>query len=236
MGLGWVRALAVGSALLSGLAGCQGAGEGQVDGTLFLRGCPPLDPTEPGSRDVPSPLPAFSLDPQYFYGEVMLSLKQGLSAQDPRGVDRMRIRLQRDSGKPDRANSLELLIYDLDRFPQIQDAAIARGERGAPIVPPDLDTTTAPLPPDPGASVRGSLSLNATCWFPSVKPLLRGYVYFSSLGRNLGEEVAGELSVTIEDERAAREQGSPPPAPDAAGSLTGWFRFPLRSGSVVPGL
>jgi len=216
--------------------GCQGAGEGQVSGTLFLRGCPARDPTAPGTSDVPSPLPDYSLQPAYFYGEVQRSLQQGTSAPDPRGVDRMVIRLQRDSGRIERADALDLLVYDLDRYPQIQAAALARGEAGVPILPPDVDSTTAPLPGDPAASVRAELSLNITCWFPRVKPLLRGYINFSQLGRNLGEEVAGEFSVTIEDGRAIREQGTPMAIPDAAGALSGWFRFPLRAGPVVPNL
>lgn len=216
------------------LVGCGGAGEGQISGTLFMRGCPPRDPTPEGSSEVPTPLPPFSLEPRYFFGEVIRSLKQGLSNTDPRGIDRLRIRLQSDSGKIERSDTFEMLVYDLDRFPQVQAAALARGERGVPIVPPALDDPQAPLPSDPAASVRASIALNVTCWFPRVKPLLRGYVYFSALGRTLGEEVSGELAVTVEDARATREQGDPPPVPDAAGELHGWFRFPLASSPVIP--
>ncbi len=221
--------------LVTAVTACQGAGEGQISGTLFLRGCPDRDPTASGSKELPDPLPAFSLNPQYFFGDVIRSVQQGLSSPDPRGVDRLSIHLQRNSGTADRTDSFDLLLYDLDRFLDLQAAALARGERGMPIVPPNVDGAQAPLPGDPAASVRASISLNVTCWFPRVAPLLRGYVYFSAIGRNLGEEVAGELHVTVEDARATREQGAGA-IPDAAGELSGWFRFPLRSGSLVTGL
>lgn len=208
-----------------------------MSGTLFLRGCPPFDPTPQGSTMAPDPLPDYSLEPRYFYGEVIRSVRQGLSNPDPRGVDRMHIRLQHESGKPERADMIDFFIYDLGRFPDIQAAALARGEAGVPIVPPDVDDPKAPLPGDPAASVRASLSLNVSCYYPRVKPLLRGHIYFSSLKSELGEEVAGQFAVTLEDARAMREQGSgSPPVFDAAGVLTGWFRFPLRSGPVVFGL
>lgn len=223
-------ALALGSAL----SGCEGAGEGQLSGTLFLRGCPPLDPTPAGSFDVPNPLPAFSLDPQYFFGELQFAYLMGFQTADPRGVDRLRVRLQRNSAHPDRADTFDLIVYDLDRYMGLQDAAIARGEPGMPIVPPDIDGASVPLPGDPAATVRGALSLNITCWFPRVQPMLRGHVKFTSLGRKVGEEVAGEVSVTIEDARATREQGGTPTVPDTAGQLSGSFRFPLRAGPLVP--
>jgi hypothetical protein len=218
------------------LGACEGVGDGQVSGTLFLRGCPDLDPTTAGSSDLPSPLPAFRLDPQYFFGEVLRAAESGLGATDPRGSDSMHIRLQRNSSRAERADTFDLFIHDLDRLPAVQDAALRRGEPGAPILPPPVSGTAVPLPSDPGVSVRAALSLNVSCWFPRVQPALRGSVYFSSLGRELGDQVAGRIEVTVEDERAIREQGSPPPAPDAAGALSGWFSFPLRSGPVVPPL
>lgn len=219
---------------LAATAGCEGAGEGALDGTLFMRGCPTLDPTPAGSQAVPSPLPAFSLAPRYFFGEVAWSIQQGFSTADPRGVSMLRMRMQPYSGTPDHADEFELLIYDLENYQTRQDQAVARGEPGMPIVPPPVDSNNAPLPPDPASSVRASLSMNVTCWFPRVAPSLRGYVNFSSLGMNLGDEIAGQVSVTLEDSRATREQGDPPPAPDVAGQLTGWFRFPLRDGPLVP--
>jgi hypothetical protein len=76
--------------------------------------------------------------------------------------------------------------------------------------------------------------MNNTCWFPVVAPTLRGYVKFTSISQNLGDEIAAELNVTVEDARATREQGNPPPAPDVAGQLSGSFRFPLRAGPLVP--
>lgn len=214
--------------------GCEGAGEGAVDGTLFLRGCPAQDPTDSATLDVPNPLPSYSMGPRYFFGEVMRSIQQGWteSNRDPRGVDNMHIRLQRDSGKAERSDTFDLFIYDMDKYPAIEAAALARGEQGAPILPPDLDGNFVPLPGDPAASVRAAVNLNVTCWFPRVTPLLRGWVRFSSLGKDLDDEIAGEFSVTLEDARATRQMTPP----DAAGALSGWFRFPLRSGPVVPGL
>lgn len=223
-------ALALGSAL----AGCSGQGEGQISGTLFLRGCPAQDPTPAGSLEVPSPLPSFSLDPQYFFGELQYSVLMGFITADPRGVDRLRVRLQRTSAAPDRADTFDLIVYDLDRYLSLQDAAVARGEPGMPIVPPDVDGASVPLPGDPAATVRAGLSLNITCWFPRVQPMLRGHVKFTALGRKVGEEVAGEVSVTVEDARAIREQGGTPTVPDTAGQLSGSFRFPLRAGPLVP--
>jgi hypothetical protein len=231
-----MRPLLLGLALALGgaLSGCAGAGEGQLSGTLFLRDCPPLDPTPAGSLEVPNPLPSFSLDPQYFYGELQYSVLMGFQTADPRGVDRLRVRLQRNAGRPDRADIFDLIVYDLERYMSRQEAALARGEPGMPIVPPDIDGASVPLPGDPAATVRGALSLNITCWFPRVQPMLRGHVRFTSLGRKLGEEVAGEVSVTVEDARAMREQGGATVIPDTAGQLTGSFRFPLRAGPLVP--
>lgn len=233
----WRRRLAAvfqSLALLCLLPACEGAGEGQLSGRLFLRGCPLYDPTTPGSAEVPNPIPEYSLDPQYFFGEHQWSVMSGFTSADPRGIDRLRIRLQHSSGKPDRADTFDLLVYDLARYSSLQDAALARGEPGMPIVPPDIDGASVPLPGDPAATVRSELSLNISCWFPHVKPMLRGYVKFTELGEELGETVAGEFAVTVEDARATREQGSPAPAPDAAGELSGWFRFPLRAGPLVP--
>jgi hypothetical protein len=221
---------------LGGLAGCEGAGSGQVSGTLFLRGCPAQDPTPAGSTEVPSPLPAFSLNPQYFFGEVQQAPQSEVFSDDPRGVTNMEIRLQRNSGDVDMADVFTLLIYDVANYPQLQAAAIQSGSPGAPIIPPDLSSTTAPLPGDPSMSVAASISLNLTCAFPSVAPLLSGYVNFSMLGQNLGDTVAGQFSVTVEDARAIREQGNPPSSPDTAGAFTGWFNFPLRAGPLYSGL
>ncbi len=216
------------------LPGCEGSGQGQVSGTLFLRGCSSLDPTMPGSSDVPNPLPPYSFDPQYFFAEVEQAIQPGLGSTDPRTVSTMNIRLQRTSGTPDAADYLDLLVYDIDRFPSIQAAALAQGQQGVPITPPDLSGMSVPLPGDPAATVRASLSLNVTCVYPEVAPLLHGYIHFTSFGTNLGDQIAAEFSVTIEDARAAREQGNPPPAPDAAGALTGWFSFPLAAGPLEP--
>jgi len=94
-----------------------------------------------------------------------------------------------------------------------------------------VSTMTAPLPDNPSETVRADVALNGTCQFSRVEPLLRGYIRFSALGRNVGEEIAAELRVTVEDGRAAREQGSsPPPRPDVAGELAGSFRFLISRG------
>lgn len=214
------------SALLAA-TGCEGVGEGQLSGTLFIRDCPAQDPTTPGSRDVPNPLPAFALDPHYFFGEVLFPQRPDL---DPNAVDSMVIRLQRTSHKPERTDLFELSLSDLDHVLTNQAAAMARGTAGLPILPPDVGTTMAPLPTDPALSARASLKLNGTCDSPRVAPLFRGYVHFTALGRNVGDEVAADLRVTVEDGRAQREQGNPPPAPDVAGELSGSFRFRLTSG------
>jgi len=213
---------------LSG-ANCAGEGVGQLDGTLFARGCPAFDPTTPGSSDVPSPLPAYAMDPKYFFAEIMVSTRLSPS-EDPPGVTRLSIRLQNSPPKSERADAFELFIYDLDGLESRQASHLARGEPGMPIIPPPLDVTPVPPPPDPALTVRASLQLNGTCKYPLVTPLLRGFVHFTEIGKQPGAILAGEFSVTLEDLRAAREQGTPAPSPDVAGALTGSFRFPIRTG------
>ena len=67
-------------------------------------------------------------------------------------------------------------------------------------------------------------------------PQLRGYVYFSKLGNKLGDEIAGEFAVTVEDLRARREEGQTVAlSPDVAGQLSGYFSFPLRTGPASLG-
>ncbi len=214
---------------MGGLAGCEGRGEGQIDGRLFLRHCPVQDPLAPDAAGLPSPLPEFSLDPQYFLVDVMFAQKPSWFP-DPRAVDSMFIRLQRTSHKPDRTDVFTLSVHDIDGILAVQEQALARGEPGVPILPPMVSTGAAPLPPDPAQSVRADIALNGSCQFSTAEPLLRGHIRFSSLGRNIGEEIAGELKVSVEDGRAIREQGSPPPSPDAAGELSGWFRFNISRG------
>jgi hypothetical protein len=215
-------------------SGCGDAGTGQVAGTLFLRGCPDQDPTN-GQGGVPAMLPAFSLDPQFFAAEVMLSVRMG-STYDPRGVDSLRLRLQRSSHPFYLTDDFELLVYDLDQYPQRQAAAIAQGQPGMPILPPALAQPSVPLPGDPAASVRASLSLHATCPYMPEEPLLRGYVNFSALGRNLGDTVAGQFAVTVEDARSRRAQGMMPATVDVAGQLSGSFSVQIQAGPAQTSL
>jgi hypothetical protein len=215
--------------------GCAGEGVGQVSGTLFVRGCQPYDPTTVGSRDVPSPLPGYAMDPTFFFAELEYPARR-TPADDPPGVTRLRIRLQRSSHKVERADSFELFVYDLDGLKDRQDVLLAHGESGMPIVPPPLDVTPVPPPPDPASTVRAALVLNGTCDYPLVAPLLRGFVHFTEIGSRPGEILAGEFAVTLEDLRATREQGPSAPSPDVAGALSGNFRFPIRTGPAVGAL
>ncbi len=214
-------------------AGCEGQGEGQISGRLFLRDCPDQDPTYNSTRSstvVPSPLPEFVLDPKYFFVDVQFAQRPGWFP-NPGAVDSMFIRLQRSSHKPDRTDLFQLSVHDIDGVLAAQEQALARGEPGVPIIPPMVSTMNAPLPDNPSETVRADVALNGTCQFSRVEPLLRGYIRFSALGRNVGEEIAAELRVTVEDGRAAREQGSnPPPRPDVAGELAGSFRFFISRG------
>lgn len=217
------------SASVGVIGGCEGRGEGELNGRLFLRHCADQDPLPADSAAVPSPLPEFSLAPQYFFADVMFAQKPGWFP-DPRAVDSMFIRLQRTSHKPDRTDVFTLSVHDIDNILAVQEQALARGEPGVPIIPPMVSTEAAPLPLDPAQSVRADIALNGSCQFSTAEPLMRGYIRFSSLGRNVGEEIAAEFRVTVEDGRAIREQGSPPPSPDAAGELAGWFRFNISRG------
>ncbi len=211
------------------LLGCEGDGEGQVSGTLFLRGCPSLDPTDRSQTEVPSPLPTFTLNPHFFYAEIILGIKTGLRP-DPRTVDRLQVRLQRGSIKMERSDSFELLVHDLDKLEQLQADSIRAGAPGIPIIPPPLDQVTSPLPTSPDATVRAGLVLNNSCRYPQAQPSLRGHIRFSELGRRVGEYLAAEFQVVIEDERAMRQEGGIPKSPNVAGALQGWFRMPIRSG------
>ncbi len=217
------------------LTGCEGEGTGQVEGSLFVRGCKPLDPTMRSEDAVPSPLPSYQMNPSFFSAEIEQSVRWGRLV-DLRGYDRMRIRLQNSSRRVEISDGLELFIYDLDRLPQLQAAAMARGERGMPIVPPPVDQSSVPLPGDPQDSVRAALNLYTTCKYPISAPQLRGYVYFSKLGNKLGDVIAGEFAVTVEDLRARREEGQTVAlSPDVAGQLSGYFSFPLRTGPASTG-
>lgn len=213
-------------------SGCTADGTGQIEGSLFLRGCPSYDPTPGGSTAVPSPLPAFALDPVAFFGQVSRQLISG-DPYEVTSIDRINIRLQRGTEKPDRTDVFELWVLDLDRALRDQEAALQRGERGFPILPPPIDQSTAPLPGDPYAFARAALQLHSTCRNALVQPQFRGYVRFYELGRNLGEFVEAEVGLAIEDARATREQGGMPTSVNTAGTLSGRFRFELRTGPAV---
>ncbi len=201
-----------------------------------MRGCPSLDPThqqDNPTASIPSPLPAYSLGPHFFYAEAILGIRTGLHP-DMRTPDRLLLRMQRGANKLERSDGFELLVHDLSKLEQLQTDALMRGEAGAPIVPPPLDTPIATLPTDPDATVRAGLVLNNSCRHPFAQPSLRGYVRFTEIGRRVGEVVAGEVRVNVEDLRAAREQGGTAVVPDVAGSLSGWFRIAVQAGPASP--
>ena len=235
-GARWLRRVGLGGALALGIlsgAGCAGEGTGQLAGTLFMRGCAAQDPTPPGSSEVPSPLPAFALDPIAFYGEVARQIDTPPIRHPGGSLDRIRIRLQRGTEKAERADVFELIIADIDRALADQAAALARGEPGFPILPPPVSGSTVLLPGDPFASAHAGIQLHNSCEFLLVQPQLRGYVRFNELGRELGEYVDAEVGLTVEDARATREQGGMPKVVDTAGALSGSFRFQLRAGPAV---
>jgi hypothetical protein len=215
-------------------AGCEGDGTGQVTGTLFMRGCQAFDPTMPGSSVVPDPLPSYSLDPTYFFASPEVPVRY-IPSEDPPGIRRLIIRLQNSSHQAERTDTMEFLVYDVDSLFTLQGQAMAHGEPGMPITPPPLDQDPTPPPPNPDSTVRASLQLNASCPYPPVAPMLRGYVHFTSIGTNPGDTVAADFAVTIEDLRAVREQGTPPPSPDVAGALQGSFSFPIALGPAAQG-
>lgn len=214
-------------------SGCEGSGEGALSGTLFLRGCPTLDPTAAGSVYAPSVWPEFDLKPEHFYVEVVHGIRSGFHP-DERSTDRLLLRMQRGSTKLERSDGFELLVHDVSKLALMQETALAQGKPGVPIVPPPVGTTTAPLPGDPDASVKAGLLLNNTCRYPQAQPSLRGHVLFSELGLSVGQTVAGNIVVSVEDQRAQREQAGGAVVPDVAGTLTGWFRIPVRSGPASP--
>lgn len=215
-------------------AGCIGEGSGQIQGSLFLRGCPAQDPTPRGSHEVPNPLPAFALDPAYFYAQV-LHQNPTPAQREGEPLDRLHVRLQKGAEKPERTDVFELLVLDMNRALRDQEQAIARGERGFPILPAPVAGSTAPLPGDPYASARASLSLQSSCRPQIVQPQFRGYVRLIEAGRELGEWIEAEVGLTVEDQRATREQGGMPAFVDTAGALTGRFRVKLEAGAAIGG-
>lgn len=200
-------------------AGCEG-GTGQVTGTLFLRGCP--DQGTDQAAGMPSPLPAFDLRPTFFAAEPIWSLPDDPM---PRTVNRLVIRLQRSSQKPERTDALVMYLDDVTRLQ-------ARLGTAEPLTPPALDGPSVPLPAQGETRVLAGLTLAGTCPMTRVAPMLTGAVTFSALGMNPGDTVAGQLSVTVSDPRGARA-GAAPADQDAAGAFAGWFRFPIGTGSAT---
>lgn len=219
---------------VAGSAGCGSEGSGQLQGSLFLRGCGPQDPTPRGSTQVPTSLPAFVLDPGYFYAEIWRR-PHTAAHHEGESLDRLRVRLQRGSEKPERTDVFEIMVLDLNRALRDQELAIARGERGFPILPPPVSGSTAPLPGDPAAFARASLSLHSSCTTQLVQPQFRGYIRLIEAGREHGQWVEAELGLTIEDARATREQNGMPVFVDTAGALSGRFRVKIETGAAVNG-
>lgn len=199
------------------LLGCAGGGTGQVTGTLFLRGCPDQGTDDP--TGMPTPLPAFDLSPSFFAAEPILAFLPDL---DPRGINRLLIRLQRSPNKAELTDVFTLYVDDVK-------TQLTR--LGAPqaITPPALGGTSVPLPTQGSTRVLGSLSLTGTCPVARAQPSLTGTVTFSALGRNAGDPVAGQFSVTVSDPRAARDS-VPAGDQDAAGAFAGSFQFPVQFG------
>ena len=157
---------------------------GQLSGTLFVRGCAPLDPTSPGSHDVPSPLPAYAMDPSFFFAELQLASRLELQSSDPPGVNRLRLRMQTSSPKIERADAFELFIYDLDATGR--PPGQRPGERPVRECRSARRRSTSPRcrrGPIRASTVRASLVLNGSCDYPMVAPLLRGYVHFTEIGQ-----------------------------------------------------
>jgi hypothetical protein len=208
--------------LLLGLAACEGGGEGQVEGRLFLRGCPAQGSTEPAGMPE---VPAFQLDPTYFVAEPILSSRPD---QDPRVLNRLLLRLQRSSHRPGLTDVFTVLLYDTDALQGKEGVAL-------PIVPPPIGSEQdpfVPLPTDTGPGARAGLRLDGTCPFARVTPTLRGSITFSELGLEAGQYMAATFSAVVEDLRGARS-GIAPADRAAAGELSGWFRFPIVRGRSV---
>lgn len=201
------------------LCGCEGGGEGQVSGSLFLRGCP-----EQGSAAAPAP---FALDPSYFAADTIRSATAGQSGSqlDERIPNRMELRLQRSSHRPELTDAFALYLTDVDAL---------RGRLGQPfpISAAPLSGAEAPLPAEAPPTVRAALWLRGTCPYANVQPQLRGTVTLRELGFEPGEWVDADFSVTADDDRGAR-LGAAPADRDAAGQLAGSVRLQIRRGRSV---
>lgn len=205
--------------LLAGLGGCEGAGEGQLSGTLFLRGCEGQGSTEPAGQ--PAGIPPFVLDPQFFAAEPSYS-PLTLGVPDMRGINKLAIRLQRSPHKPERTDGVTIYLYDVD-------ALMRRLGTPLPLTPPAVSGEEEPLPVGPPEGARVALNLFGSCPFARTQALLRGSITFTQLGYEVGDMIEASLSVVVEDARGLREQ-RPAADQDAAGQLAGWFRFPVQWG------
>lgn len=210
------------------LGACEGEGSGRLGGHLFLRGCP--DSAEPPVAEanqpsgMPTPLPPFELQPTFFAAEPMLAVDPQL---DPRGVNRLQVRLQRGSLRPERTDVFLLYLVDVDHLPL---------GTPLPVTPPRLDEPVVPLPSQSQPLVRAALLLRGTCRYARVEPMLQGQVRINKLGLTTGDELDMEiLSLAVQDPRGKRE-GKAPADWDAAGDLSGWFQMRIQRGpaSITP--
>lgn len=204
------------------LAACEGQGEGQLEGALFVRGCPLQGSDDP--QGMPAPLPPFRLDPTFFSAEPLPSLPPTQNA-DRRNISRLAIRAQRDGSAAERTDGLLLYLTDIDAL---------RGAVGKPLplLDPPLTDPGVPLPSAPRSGVKAALYLNGTCPFARAQAYLQGTVTFTQLGDNLGDAIAAQLDVTVTDPRSARA-AIPAADQDAAGALRGSLRLTVQSGPAT---
>jgi hypothetical protein len=198
------------------LAACGPHGEGQVSGTLFLRGCPELEET-----GQPAP---FQLDPEYFAADTVRAAAAGASASDPdvRIPDRIEVRLQRSTHRIQLTDALVLYLTDVV-------ALRDRLDRPFPIIAAPLAGDTVQLPTEGPPFARAALLLHGTCPFARVQPQLRGTLTLGELGFEPGEWVSAGFTLDVEDDRGARN-GVAPADRDAGGRLTGSFRMQITRG------
>lgn len=207
--------------LLLSLAACEGQGSGQLEGTLFLRGCPLQ-----GSDDLtgmPNPLPAFRLNPTFFSAEPLPSLPPTQNV-DQRNRERLAIRAQRDGWPQERTDGL--LLY-------LTDVAALRASLGQTLTlqDPTLTDPVTPLPTGPYSFVKAALYMNGTCPFGRAQAYLQGTVRFTQLGMELGDPIQAEIVATVTDPRGTRA-AMVRENQDAAGELRGTVSLNVQTGSA----